>query len=77
VSGTLQGRLVGSETKGRVYAKTGTLSGQINLAGYYHRADKEWVPFSIFGASKISDSTVRSLTDRAVVAWIKEESEKN
>ncbi|MCX7983286.1 MAG: D-alanyl-D-alanine carboxypeptidase/D-alanyl-D-alanine-endopeptidase [Bacteroidetes bacterium] len=47
IDGTLSSRLQSTTAHGRVYAKTGTLNGVSNLAGYIYTVDGELLAFAI------------------------------
>jgi D-alanyl-D-alanine carboxypeptidase/D-alanyl-D-alanine-endopeptidase (penicillin-binding protein 4) len=47
VDGTLKSRMGGAETAGRIYAKTGTITGVSTLSGYATTLSNELLAFSI------------------------------
>jgi D-alanyl-D-alanine carboxypeptidase/D-alanyl-D-alanine-endopeptidase (penicillin-binding protein 4) len=70
VSGTLRSRPVLSAspfTRGRIHAKTGTLTGINNLAGYFEGEGKRPEPFVVFTEGSLDASTARSFLDGIVV----------
>jgi len=71
-SGTLRSRLTGSLTKGRVFAKTGTIDGVANLAGYYLKGDSTYEPFVIFTHSNLAASTVRAQMDKIITEFARQ-----
>jgi|GEM_PF-2974603 len=71
-SGTMRSRLTGSLTSGRVFAKTGTIDGVANLAGYYLKADSTYEPFVIFTHSNLAASTVRAQMDKLVTEFARQ-----
>jgi D-alanyl-D-alanine carboxypeptidase/D-alanyl-D-alanine-endopeptidase (penicillin-binding protein 4) len=72
VDGTLKHRMLKTAAEGSVHAKTGTLKGAYQLAGYIPRRDakgaiKEYVPFVILSAASPENrSQVRALQDQTV-----------
>lgn len=69
VKGTIGNRLTGTDTWGRVYAKTGTLSDTITLSGVlYNRYDGHRYVFSVLQNSVGNQSTARSRADNVVRA---------
>jgi D-alanyl-D-alanine carboxypeptidase/D-alanyl-D-alanine-endopeptidase (penicillin-binding protein 4) len=66
--GTLGRRLCGSSTYGKVFAKTGTLSGVAALAGYTTTASGRSVVFSFMLSRGTSITYERAAIDRAVAA---------
>ncbi len=74
--GTLRSRLTGVYTKGKVFAKTGSLSGVSNLAGYFHAANGSYEPFTVFteyqyssGSEATEDQMMHQKIDALVVAF--------
>jgi D-alanyl-D-alanine carboxypeptidase/D-alanyl-D-alanine-endopeptidase (penicillin-binding protein 4) len=70
VSGTLRTRpvLISSPlTRGRIHAKTGTLTGINNLAGYFERESGGVEPFVVFTESAIDATSARATLDGLVV----------
>jgi D-alanyl-D-alanine carboxypeptidase/D-alanyl-D-alanine-endopeptidase (penicillin-binding protein 4) len=65
-TGTIRSRLTGALTNGRVFAKTGTIDGVANLAGYFLKADLTYEPFVVFTHSNLAASTVRTQMDKIV-----------
>lgn len=69
VDGTLSYRMKGTPAQGRVYAKTGTMSGVSCLSGYVHTNDGQWLAFSILTNGYVGSSApARSLQDRLCIA---------
>ncbi len=71
VSGTLRSRpvLAGSPyTAGKIHAKTGTLTGIHNLAGYFESTPGgAWEPFVVFTEGSLSPTAARAALDGLVV----------
>jgi D-alanyl-D-alanine carboxypeptidase/D-alanyl-D-alanine-endopeptidase (penicillin-binding protein 4) len=71
VDGTLQERFRGSNLRGRVLAKTGTIDGVSCLSGYLHARDNQWYAFSILvnksynGAGKVTQEAVVTAIDNS------------
>ncbi len=67
VRGTLGSRMTGADTLGRVWGKTGTLTGVVATSGLLdHRHDGHRYAFSILTNGVSNTSAMRSLHDRAV-----------
>jgi len=66
VSGTLESRMNTPLLKDRVHAKTGTINGVANLAGYWTKSDQSLEPFVIFTESSLSASEARAKIDAQV-----------
>jgi len=68
IDGTLAGRFTGSDLKGRVFAKTGTLDEAISLAGWVEMPDGRNLAFAVLvqGDSKLNSAAVRSAIDVSV-----------
>ncbi len=65
--GSLAGRLRGASTRGRVWAKTGSLTGVAALAGYVENKDGELLAFAIFvNNSESRNGTITRVIDRIV-----------
>ena len=64
ISGTLATRLTGPLTNGKVFAKTGTIDGVYNLAGYFQTPDKRYEPFAILSESALTAAQVRGMIDK-------------
>jgi D-alanyl-D-alanine carboxypeptidase/D-alanyl-D-alanine-endopeptidase (penicillin-binding protein 4) len=56
VDGTLRRRFVGTSLEGRIYAKTGTLSGTNALAGFMHTKSGQMLIFSAFANERPSQA---------------------
>ena len=69
VSGTLESRMDDALLKGRVHAKTGTIDGVANLAGYWTKVDQSLEPFVIFTDSNVSAHVARVKIDAAVAEF--------
>ncbi len=67
VDGTLEKRLCGAATRGRTWAKSGTLDTARALAGWTTTADGHSVRFSIILSSFTNGPAARAAIDRAVV----------
>lgn len=67
VRGTLSGRLTGPDVRGRVFAKTGTLTGVITLSGILrNRYDGRRIAFSILFNDVSSAASARAVADNVV-----------
>jgi D-alanyl-D-alanine carboxypeptidase len=67
VSGTLANRLGGADTEGRVFAKTGTLTGAIATSGLLiNRHDERRYAFSILMNDTVVASDARAVQDRLI-----------
>lgn len=65
--GTLEKRLKGPDTAGRILGKTGTIAGASALSGYARAGEDRWCAFSIlarFDPAKTSLADVRKAEDR-------------
>lgn len=72
--GTLDWRFSRNGARGRVQAKTGTLSHVTGLAGYGTAASGRDFAFAVFVNNfGVSTSYVRNLVDRIVLAWVEAE----
>lgn len=72
IDGTLKKRLRGSDTKGRIYAKTGTINGVRTLAGYLHTKSDRWLAFAFFYNYSGKSPAPKQRMDRAcrlLVQW--------
>jgi D-alanyl-D-alanine carboxypeptidase/D-alanyl-D-alanine-endopeptidase (penicillin-binding protein 4) len=67
--GTLVNRLSGPLTKGKIFAKTGTIDNYSNLAGYYQTPTQGLLPFVIFTRSTQTASQVQVITDQIVTEF--------
>ncbi|MCH5181107.1 MAG: D-alanyl-D-alanine carboxypeptidase/D-alanyl-D-alanine-endopeptidase [Prevotellaceae bacterium] len=63
VDGTLARRMRHSTARGKVHAKTGTLTGVSNLSGYATTADGRTLAFSLFCSGFLSDTEFHHLQD--------------
>ena len=68
--GTLKNRMQGGSVKGRIRAKTGTLSGVVGLAGYAMRADGEVITFAFLYNGSVGVSRPRRLFDNISTALL-------
>jgi D-alanyl-D-alanine carboxypeptidase/D-alanyl-D-alanine-endopeptidase (penicillin-binding protein 4) len=70
VDGTLDDRFAGTDLRGRVFAKSGTVDGVSALSGYLHAKDDGWYVFSIMmnDCPPGSAGGCRALQDRIVRA---------
>ncbi len=65
VDGTLSNRYKGSPAKGKVFAKTGTISGVASLSGYIRTKKENWLAFSILIQNYVGSSTeARKIQDK-------------
>jgi D-alanyl-D-alanine carboxypeptidase/D-alanyl-D-alanine-endopeptidase (penicillin-binding protein 4) len=70
VDGTLDDRFVGTDLKGRVFAKSGYVAGVSSLSGYLKTNDGRWYAFSILfnGIPRGTNSTAKVIQERIVRA---------
>ena len=66
-SGTLSTRFVGTPAQDRVFAKTGTISNVVSLAGYVTPPNHPPLSFAILVNDSSSPSALRALVDEMVV----------
>ena len=64
--GTLRGRLIGDAVRGKVFAKTGNISGVVTLCGYVTARSGQTYAFSILMNGGISDRRGHAWQDRFV-----------
>lgn len=65
VDGTLSNRYKDSPAKGKVFAKTGTISGVASLSGYIKTKKENWLAFSILIQNYVGSSTeARKIQDK-------------
>jgi D-alanyl-D-alanine carboxypeptidase/D-alanyl-D-alanine-endopeptidase (penicillin-binding protein 4) len=64
--GTLRGRLVGDATRGKVFAKTGNISGVVTLCGYVTAQSGQTYAFSILINGGISERRGHAWQDRFI-----------
>ncbi len=76
VDGTLKKRMRSTATKGRIFAKTGTINGVRTLAGYVHTHSDRWLAFALYyNAYSGKRASPKSRMDRAcrrLVYWPKD-----
>lgn len=70
VDGTLSKRMTEPEVKGRIHAKTGTLSGVSSLAGYVQRPDGHLLAFCIICQGCMKASNAKALQDSICRAMV-------
>lgn len=63
VDGTLSRRMLGTKAEGRVFAKTGTVTGVSSLAGYVEKADGTCYVFAVLVNGVLKASDARKLQD--------------
>lgn len=70
VDGTLNDRFIGTDLRGRVFAKSGYVAGVSSLSGYLKTPDDRWYAFSILfnGIPRGTNSTAKVLQERIVRA---------
>ncbi len=66
-SGTLSTRFVGTPAQDRVFAKTGTISNVVSLAGYITPPNHSPLSFAVLVNDNSSPSALRALVDEMVV----------
>lgn len=71
VDGTLDDRLGGPATRGRVFAKTGYINGVRTLAGYAQTKAGRWVAFAFFYNGAASTRPLTQLQDKACELLVK------
>ncbi len=71
VSGTLKTRFRGTPAQGNVFAKTGTITGAVSLAGYITPPNHPPLTFGIIVNSGASASGIRSAIDELVITLAK------
>jgi D-alanyl-D-alanine carboxypeptidase/D-alanyl-D-alanine-endopeptidase (penicillin-binding protein 4) len=70
VDGTLKKRLAGPPYRGRIFAKTGSITGVRSISGYVHTRSGEWLAFSLLinrprqSVRSLQDEFCRILADR-------------
>lgn len=69
-SGTLSNRFRGTAAQGRVFAKTGTISGVVSLSGYVDPVNHPQISFSILANTGSSASAIRAIVDEAVIKLV-------
>lgn len=62
--GTLQKRMIDTEAEGKVYAKTGTVTGVVSLAGYLTTANGHTLAFAIINQGIASSAIGRTFQDK-------------
>ncbi|MFA6448649.1 MAG: D-alanyl-D-alanine carboxypeptidase/D-alanyl-D-alanine-endopeptidase [bacterium] len=69
--GTLEKRLRGTPAQGRLWAKTGALSGACALSGYFQRGDGHMAAFvMIFNDYKVHSNEIRALQDKIALQML-------
>ena len=68
VDGTLKSRMTGETTRGRVFAKTGTLTSVSSLAGYAIAANGHMLAFSIINQGQRRAASARAFQDAVCTA---------
>lgn len=68
VDGTLEDRFRNTDLKGRVFGKSGYISGVRSLSGYLNARDGQWYAFSILMNSISDAATAKVLQERIVRA---------
>jgi len=69
VDGTISDQFRGTDLKGRVFAKSGYVSGVSCLSGYLHASDDQWYAFSVLinnitgGGKEIRERVVKAVDD--------------
>jgi serine-type D-Ala-D-Ala carboxypeptidase/endopeptidase (penicillin-binding protein 4) len=71
VSGTLKTRFRGTPAQGNVFAKTGTITGAVSLAGYITPPNHPPLAFGIIANSGASAAGIRSAIDELVITLAK------
>ncbi|MFT3738611.1 MAG: D-alanyl-D-alanine carboxypeptidase/D-alanyl-D-alanine-endopeptidase [Breznakibacter sp.] len=70
-TGTLKGMWTGREVKGRVFAKSGTISGVVAYAGYFRNRSGQWCAFSVIVNNSLkSTSQLRYAIDTLVANYV-------
>lgn len=78
--GTMKKRLRGSDTKGRILAKTGYINGVWTLAGYIHTQSNHWLTFAFYYNDIRKTPSPKKRIDRAcrrLVHWPNKLPKKN
>lgn len=69
--GTMKKRLVGTPAQGRLWAKTGALSGVCSLSGYFRRNNGHMAAFSILmNGYKVHSNAIRKIQDDLALVMI-------
>lgn len=71
VDGTLKNRMRRSPARGRVRAKTGTLTGVATLAGYVQAPNGHWLAFCIMNQGQCKARSARDFQDRVCELLVK------
>ena len=69
VDGTLKRRWVGTKAEGHVFAKTGTLTGHSNVAGYLTQDHIPFVLLNDFNGAQVPVWKVRNAQNKMVLHW--------
>jgi serine-type D-Ala-D-Ala carboxypeptidase/endopeptidase (penicillin-binding protein 4) len=69
--GTLEKRMRGTPAEGRLWAKTGALSGACSLSGYFLRSDGSMAAFvMIFNDYKVHSNEIRAIQDQIALQML-------
>ncbi len=70
IDGTLDDRLRGPDTRGRIFGKTGYINGVRTLSGYVHTKSGKWLAFAFFYNGAASTRPLTALQDKACEAMV-------
>ena len=70
VDGTLKNRMRRSPARGKVRAKTGTLTGVATLAGYVQASNGHWLAFCIMNQGQCKARSARDFQDRVCTLFL-------
>lgn len=71
IDGTLDDRLRGPDTRGRIIGKTGYINGVRTLSGYVRTKSGKWLAFAFFYNGAASTRPLTALQDKACEALVK------